>query len=405
MAHTKHIHSVARGHDLSLHFYSDASVVLLDGDATVFGTPLRRYVTYAFPPGGIAIAAVGGNTRVEVSWRDGQSLVVPHDTLGNELHQTLQAQRVEALAGTSSQGRGPTVLVVGNVDQGKSTLCRTLANRCVADGDGALGVAIVDVDVGQPAVACPGSVSAVFLREPTPVDEGLVASTPLSFFFGDKTLTQDTLGRYLDLCAALRQCVQQAAVTNRDFECGGTIINTMGWTDGIGFEVIAALIDIFRVTDVIVTGGDADLEKRVRGSVRNVPVRRYVNTNILTRNGKVRAQARSSAISRYFSGTAKTRLAASRLVVPLAGLTLLDATTLKEVSASSLQPRTLCAVSTGLTAAEAGTANVAGFVLILDVGKTTLSLLAPSSGALPSSVLLVAWNITVPKENVPAITS
>ena len=203
-------------------------VKLVDGACEVFGTKVEPNRVYTFPHGSkAALASVGGSCTVR--FMDSNALKVVRENQpfsGTEytaLLQQLNAQRDQARQTFTG---GPRVLVCGQTDTGKSTLCKYLLNSAVKAGH---SVAFLDGDLGQNSITCPGSIASVFLQGmPLPfatrvphciqfikkiqphtgqqvdIEEGLTLFMPLAFFFGELTLTNENLGRYHYQCCQVR---------------------------------------------------------------------------------------------------------------------------------------------------------------------------------------------------------
>lgn len=373
------------------------------------GAPVRRNVRYYFDGRGIPIAAHGPTApaRAQLS---GTFLIKTQGPAAVEipkLHAALQARRLDAAADASKRTAGPRVLVVGEVDTGKSTLCRNLINLAVTSGTD-VGVTYVDVDVGQTAISIPGVIGATFHEGPIAVDDDFTNVTPLAFFFGDKTVTPELKGRYLDLCSYVNECAEALQPTNDGYRIGGMIVNTMGWVSGLGYALIQQMIDIFKITDVIVTGSNVELQQTIQqdslASGRRVEVHDYrLPQGLFDRSKSVRTIARSRQLLSYFIGTRRTPFAPCRVVAEIKDLVLLDATTFAELTPGDVKPLSVAAISFAPHIESVRSANVAGFVVILDVGKTTMTLLAPSPEALPRNVLLVTNRISLLPADVPPL--
>jgi polyribonucleotide 5'-hydroxyl-kinase len=390
--------TVTFGASLVVHFKDRGTVVLLEGGCEALGAKLQVHASYHFSNRGVTLTCTSQSMRVEVSGIfDARDVVT--DTAVRELHAQLGASRVGAAAGNAS---GPVVVIAGQVDRGKSTLGATLINRALADGK---PVAAVELDVGQAGMGCPGSLSATFLRSPMAPDDDFQSTVPLSFFFGDKTVTPDSAARYTELCGQLRRCLDNVNEREARYRHGGAIINTMGWTTGLGLELLQRVVDLFRATHVIVVGDDEPLLEAMRalgrGSVRALSVLPYVAPpdRLRRRSTALRIAARDERIRCYFVGTPQKPLAAIRVVLSVSDLIFLDAVTLAPLEPKLLKPTTLAAVSHGNTAELAKLSNIAGFVVLLDIGEQFVSVLTPSAGPLPSRVLLVSPSIRL--SNLP----
>lgn len=80
-----------------------------------------------------------------------------------------------------NNGQGPIVMVVGPMDVGKSTLCKILLNYAVRMGRRPI---YVDLDVGQGAISCPGTIGALLVERPATIEEGFSQQAPLIYNFG-----------------------------------------------------------------------------------------------------------------------------------------------------------------------------------------------------------------------------
>jgi polyribonucleotide 5'-hydroxyl-kinase len=400
--------SLTLGFGLTLHFTGRASVVLLDGGAAISSRPMKALSTYGFADQGITIECLTAAARVQVTgvfkWQTTRA-----DADVCDLHAQLDSARVAAAA---SNGRGPVVIVVGRVDTGKSTLVNHLVSRALIPVEGRaagpFGVIQVELDIGQASMACPGAVSACFLRAPLSPDDDHDGSVPLSFFFGDKTVRPASKDRYIDAVRDLRRSMENVFDRQKEFGPGGAVANTMGWVEGLGLELQKQAIDALRTTHIIVTGNDEKLLEEMRAvaraSARGMQVLTYsVDKALLrSRTSQMRAAARDGRIRRYFCGAPHKPLTPARVLVTIASLLLLDAESFEPVAPRDIAPTTLCAVSNGTDAEQARHANVAGFIVVLDVGDTFLGVLAPATGPLPSRVVLVSRSIRMAARDVPA---
>mmetsp|Transcript_25890 Transcript_25890/g.90145 ORF Transcript_25890/g.90145 Transcript_25890/m.90145 type:complete len:300 (-) Transcript_25890:255-1154(-) len=236
-----------------------ALLSLRGGTAEVFGVELVEGKDYTFP---------GGSKVAVFSWYGAElttaghlaSAYVSDDTpmqAYSNVHQRLEARR--DAAGTTG-GLGPRVMVVGPTDSGKTSTCRVLLSYAVRRGR---TPAFVDLDVGQGSITVPGVISA------TPVEkkclsvlEGFRHTVPLSYWYGDVNLgANPELFRRLvaRLAAALN-----TRITDPMARASGLIINTGGWVDGLGKELLVYTARQLAVDIVLVMGQDklhADLKR------------------------------------------------------------------------------------------------------------------------------------------------
>ena len=121
--------------------------------------------------------------------------------------------------------KGPTVMLVGPSDVGKSTLCKILLNYAVRQGRRPV---FVDLDVGQGQISTPGTIGAVLVERPSDVEEGFSQQGPLVFHFGHIS-PGENIELYNMLTQKLAQVLQTRANVNKKASHSGVIINTCGW--------------------------------------------------------------------------------------------------------------------------------------------------------------------------------
>ncbi|KAH9579956.1 Polyribonucleotide 5'-hydroxyl-kinase Clp1 [Trypanosoma melophagium] len=399
--------------ELNLHFIGTGSIVLLDGAATIFGAPLRRNVRYTFNKCGIPVVCLA-TCRLHVEGEFTATVSVL-DSAADDLHAVLDFARAEA-ASKSSSGvvydsheepiQGPRVLVVGDQNTGKSSLCRNLVNLAITGQT--YGVALVDADVGQQGIVCPGSIATAFIENFIPVDEGFNTMAALTFFFGDKTVTTSSRKRYLDLCASTWQAIASVGLSKPKYAIGGVIVNTMGWTTGIGRDILFELLSVFSITHVIICGSDGDLAEELRRSTfgHNITVLCYPKqARMFTCGASQLNESRTEQLVGYFQGTLRTPLSAYRGVAHVKDVQFVDALTSEILSWQDVKPLSLAAVVWTDSLESIDEANVAGFIILLEIGRKFFSFLSPAAGSLPKPFLLVSPTIKLPGSRVPPFTA
>ncbi|XP_058063041.1 polynucleotide 5'-hydroxyl-kinase NOL9 [Anopheles bellator] len=145
---------------------------------------------------------------------------------------------------TVQLGDESRLVVLGGKGSGKSTLCQYLANRSLKSSKRVL---LLDLDIGQPLLMVPETMSASVLQEPLlgvgcfgkvqPVRCQLfgslnVVTSPISYIQNVRTL--------VEYCKA-------------DPQLRGVpwVVNTMGYVTGFGEELTAAIVRLIQPTDVI----------------------------------------------------------------------------------------------------------------------------------------------------------
>jgi polyribonucleotide 5'-hydroxyl-kinase len=229
------------------------TIRLLDGSAEIFGieVPLQKEVTLSdesiavFTWYGCTIETVctGPNSVVDVYDN------TPMATYAN-VHIQLEAMRdVAAINGE----HGPNVLVVGPNDSGKSSVARIIASYATRLDRAPI---YVDLDVSQGSSTLPGCISSVVLdKSVINAEDGFVMGSPLVYYFGH-TSAKSNPDLYKLMCSNLAQKVKSRQQNDNNCRSSGVIINTSGWIDGAGVDVINYFITEFNVGVVLVMNHD-----------------------------------------------------------------------------------------------------------------------------------------------------
>lgn len=156
--------------------------------------------------------------------------------------------------------RAPVLLVCGPKSSGKSTFARIVTNRIVTDQAGPEkrrtwpGVAVLDIDPGQPEFSPPGTISLVTLDEPNlsppfchPAlgtrhvlrSHAVASISPASDIEHYKSCVLDLFAHY------------RASSTRYPL-----IVNTPGWIQGSGLVLLQELVSMMRPTEVLYMSED-----------------------------------------------------------------------------------------------------------------------------------------------------
>jgi polynucleotide 5'-hydroxyl-kinase GRC3/NOL9 len=188
-----------------------AKFSVLDGLVEVFGAPVRSGNSFIAVADRYYPIEVITNSVIEVSGGEGSicktvdSPVIPLDWK-NAVNRILNS-------------KNPVVIVLGDVDSGKSGFTLYLANRFCISG---IKVAIVDSDVGQSDIGPPTTIGLSVVDKPSTS----YANLPLTdaYFVGDNT----PIGHLLPMVVGTMRMV------SRGFEYGANavIVNTTGMVYG-----------------------------------------------------------------------------------------------------------------------------------------------------------------------------
>ena len=385
---------------------------LLRGTCEVFGSELSVDVQYVLTDCKVALfswhaceLSVRGQCRSAYTANE-----TPMVSYINA-HAALDHLRSQA---KTANARGPIALICGPVDCGKSSLARLLLNYAVRAGHAPL---FIDLDVGQNSISIPGSLAATPIDHPIPIDsaDSLTTKAPLVYFYAHATPNQQEL--YKQFLASLAATITKRFAASPASRHAGAVINTAGWVDGGGYDLLVHIAGVFGVDVVLTLGHErlyADLKADTRLSATVVKLSK--SGGVVNRTGAARAAARNKAVREYFYGPAgdlcphqKTfgwrdvsvwRVgggpAAPSQALPIGAARLVDPNALVKVSVSLELLHAVMGVSYAVDGKELVAKNVAGFVFVsgIDVQKKTMTLLTPAPGPLPSMCFLtgtVKW--------------
>lgn len=148
---------------------------------------------------------------------------------------------------------------------------------------------------GQGGITAPGSIAATPVETPVDIEEGLSTEIPLVYFYGHSNADANPhLYKYLveRMAAVLDRRTQQNAKAGCLSLCSdadlyvsvwtfgdassvlqvradGMVINTMGWVDGLGYELLLHAIQALKAGVVLVVGQDR-LHSQLRNTLRSV---------------------------------------------------------------------------------------------------------------------------------------
>lgn len=140
------------------------------------------------------------------------------------------------------------IMVIGGKGVGKSTLVRHLINRNLPKHPRIL---IIDLDIGQPELFTPQTVSATCLEEPILGPGYMKHRVPdQAFLFGDINVVLSPIKYIKCVLRLIRHCHNKAEYQNIPW-----IVNTMGYNRGFGLELTVAALKALEPTDLIQING------------------------------------------------------------------------------------------------------------------------------------------------------
>ena len=327
------------------------------------------------------------------------------------VHAVLEERRKAARAAGPSRD-GPRVLVAGPVDVGKSTVSRILCNYAVRSG---WAPVLVDLDLGQGGVTCPGTLAALPLDAPLPPGGSVPLDLALVYYYGAAS-PGDNPELFKHLVARLAGALEARAQASPGARASGVVVNTCGWIAGVGKALLVDAALALRCDVVLVLGAErlhAELQAQLGGPGGATVVSLHRSGGVVSRPAEARRVARSLRTREYFYGPfAGPNLCPHAASAPFDHLLLFRVGGGPRAPSSALpvgaepaanplrvaavQPslellHSVLAVSHAAAPGELLTANVAGFIHVTDVDmqQRRVTYLAPCAGPLPGKYLLV----------------
>ncbi|KAL6136428.1 hypothetical protein ACLB2K_061723 [Fragaria x ananassa] len=405
--------------ELRIEVGNDAPLKLrvLNGTAEIFGTELPPEIWLTFPPRLKFAVFTWYGATIEMDGpteTDYTADETPNISYVN-VHAVLDARRNRAKTLSSDDpdsphAQGPRVMVVGPTDSGKSTLAKMLLSWAAKQG---WKPTFVDLDIGQGAITIPGCIAATPIEMPIDPVEGIPLDMPLVYFYGHTTPTTN-VDLYRVLVKELSQMVEKQLAGTAESQAAGLVINTMGWIEGAGYELLLHAIDTFNANVVLVLGQEK-LCSMLRDVLKNKPnvdvVKLQKSGGVVSRNLKFRQKSRSNRIREYFYGLANDlsphsntanfsdlsvfRIGggpqAPRSALPIGAEPAADPTRVVPVNINRDLLHMVLAISYAKEPDEIISSNVAGFVHVTEVNveRKTITYLAPAAGELPGKFLIL----------------
>lgn len=389
---------------------NEVEVMIVDGQAEIFGTELVRNRRYLFGSGakvavftwhGCVVEVTG---ELEVSYISGETPMVIYLNVHMAIEQ--MRQKVEKQNDSSI---GPKVMICGPVNVGKSTLSRILLNYSVRMGRRPI---FVDLDVGQGSISVPGTMGALLVERPADAEEGFSLQTPLVYNFGNAS-PADNLKLYNVLATQLADVVFKHFEHNEKTGVSGCIINTCGWVTGGGFKILMNIVQVFKVDVILVLDHERvynDFKTNLGDTVQCVHLPK--SGGVFERSQEQRRNARDEKIREYFYG-GRTPLYPHVFDVKFDEVKLFkigapevpdsclplgmepEDSSMKAVpvAPSVALLHSLCAVSAAESPEDDLTkSNVVGFIVItnVDIESKMFTVLSPAPRPLPKEYLIVS---------------
>lgn len=224
---------------------------LRDGEAEIFGVSLMLGEKVRITGQKLAVFTWQGCT-VEVEGTPDVVYAAEETPMSQyvNVHDVLHTRREGAKSG---QCEPPNVLLVGPTDSGKSTLCKILLNYAVRAGK---SPSYVDLDIGQGSLTVPGCVAACAVEGPLDVEEGGFPGEPPVVFYYGHTSPSENPSYYRHCVERLAAILDDRNTKDTSAKAAGMIANSMGWVEGLGYELLMHSIDTLKINIILVLGQD-----------------------------------------------------------------------------------------------------------------------------------------------------
>ncbi|KAL0297206.1 UNVERIFIED_CONTAM: protein CLP1 [Sesamum radiatum] len=278
---------------------------LLTGTAEIFGTEIAPEIWLTFPPRlKFAVFTWYGATiemdgTTETDYTADETPMISYVNV----HAVLDARRHRAKASASdSDASQAKNQFVGKLSR---TSCSELVYHYLAVIKNSTSI-FTNLDIGQGSITIPGCIAATPIELPIDPVEGIPLDMPLVYFHGHVTPSVN-VDLYKALVKELAQILERQFAGNVESRAAGMVINTMGWIEGVGYELLLHAIDTFNATVVLVLGQEKlwSMLRDVLKNKANVDVVKLQKSGgVVSRNAKVRQKARAYRIREYFYGLA-----------------------------------------------------------------------------------------------------
>ncbi|RLE51223.1 MAG: hypothetical protein DRJ20_02435 [Candidatus Methanomethylicota archaeon] len=268
-----------------------AFIQVIEGSLSVLGKKMLPKESTVVPKSKVMVFEALEDSIVEVRIGEGGGLEELEDI-------TIPPEWKIAVNKILNMEKPMTIIVLGDVDSGKSTFCTFLANQSYSKG---FKTAIIDNDLGQSDIGPPTTIGLGFLEKPV----ASLSVVPLfNAFFVGSTSPKGLIDRVI---VGARKLLDAALKERAEV----IVVNTSGWISGRGARTLKLSLALILNPKVIVaiqrSGELEHLLKPLQG-LTNLEIVRIPTPRIIrARNKEERRLIRESSYSRYLTG-AKTRV-------------------------------------------------------------------------------------------------
>lgn len=307
------------------------SFCLQKGSCELYGCELALQKVYAIPQGGIKVALFTWHGCVVDLWEGSTEGALDISYTSDETdsnvafvntHAQLESLRDEAgLAIHNAQDeetkksiRGPRVMVVGPSECGKSSLVKTLIAYATKVGRTPLWV---DLDPMDNSISVPGALAVAPMTSQAVTVEsyattGIPPNTvhPLVVYHGSSSeIHPDLFKGQVD---RLAQSIQSRLDHDEMARASGFVINTNGWIQDDGYELLLHTAEAFGVSVLLVLGHDrlysmmTSHYNKLQKDNTDLAIPKVLKLprsgGVVSRPSDFFRQSRSRAVKKYFYG-------------------------------------------------------------------------------------------------------
>ncbi|XP_015762024.1 PREDICTED: protein CLP1 homolog [Acropora digitifera] len=372
-----------------------AELVLLHGQAEVFGTELIRNKRLTFNAGSKVAVYTWHGCTVEISGPPEWSYVSKETPMVMYLNLHMALEQMRQKVENTESDIGPRV-EYKNEDGLCSLLTFTLF-VCFSE---------------QGYIGIPGSMGALLIERPADIEEGFPLQAPLVFHYGHVSPSPNEK-LYNKISSAIAEITKQRFEQNKKAQVSGCIINTCGWVTGTGYRILVHAAEEFEVNVIVVLDQERtynDLKKQFGNKVQIVHLPK--SGGVVVRSQETRRSCRDDRVRAYFYGKKtnfyphifEVRFADIKIfkigapAVPDSCLPLGMSPDQNETKLVAVQPgRDLKHCVLALSAAESleedlVKTNIIGFVVVneVDLDRQMMVVLSPAPRPLPRKFFLLS---------------
>eukprot|EP01097_Dermamoeba_algensis_P005002 TRINITY_DN3188_c0_g1_i1.p1 TRINITY_DN3188_c0_g1~~TRINITY_DN3188_c0_g1_i1.p1 ORF type:complete len:423 (-),score=70.73 TRINITY_DN3188_c0_g1_i1:217-1485(-) len=384
-----------------------ASLTMSRGTAEIFGAEIAENRKYTFTGVNIAVFTWHG-CNIEVVG-ECHAYVANETPMISYINTHVYIEEKRRQAQEKGNHAGPRVMIVGPADTGKTSVCKILLNYAIRRG---YQPTFVDLDVSQGDVSVPGTLAATSCTRPIDYEEGFSSSAPLVYFYGHLNPTEN-LKLYKLQISYLARDLNKRAEIHKEIGHSGLIINSCGWVDGAGSDLIRYCIESFSADVVLVIDHERlynDLNQDL--SKKNIRLFKLAKSGgVVPKSQIARRKKKMNSIREYFYGITGDLCPHSTVVdfndviiltvgggpaapvsaLPVGAESTVDPTRVQVVTPNRDLVHSVLGLSHAKSIDTVLATNLVGLVHITEVNieRRKITLLAPSPGPLPTKYLIM----------------